>query len=43
MMTKLRATKPGDVVKMRILRGNAELTIDVQMKASTAARRPADE
>ena len=43
MMTKLRATKPGDVVKMRILRGNAELTIDVKMKASTAARRPADE
>ena len=43
MMTKLRATKPGDVVKMRILRGNEELTIDVKMKASTAPRRPADE
>ena len=43
MMTKLRATKPGDIVKMRILRGNAEIELDVKMKASTAARRPADE
>ena len=40
MMTKLRATKPGDVVKMRILRGNDELELDVKMKASTAPRRP---
>ena len=43
MMTKLRAAKPGDIVKMRILRGNAEIELDVKMKASTAARRPADE
>jgi S1-C subfamily serine protease len=43
MMTKLRATKPGDVVKMRILRENNELEIDVKMKASTGARRPQNE
>ncbi len=43
MMTKLRATKPGDVVKMRILRENSELEIDVKMKASTGARRPQNE
>ena len=40
MMTKLRATKPGDVVKMRVLRGNDELELDVKMKASTGQRRP---
>ncbi len=40
MMTKLRACKPGDVVKMRILRDDKELEISVTMKASTAARRP---
>jgi len=43
MMTKLRSTRPGDIVKMRVLRGNDELVIDVAMKASTAPRRPADE
>jgi S1-C subfamily serine protease len=40
MMTKLRATKPGDVVKMRVLRDDKEVELDVKMKASTAARRP---
>jgi len=40
MMTKLRASKPGDVVKMRVLRGNDELELDVKMKASTGQRRP---
>jgi hypothetical protein len=43
MMTKLRACKPGDVVKMRVLRGNDELALDVKMKASTAPRRPQNE
>ena len=43
MMTKLRSTRPGDIVKMRVLRGNDELVIDVTMKASAAPRRPADE
>ena len=43
MMTKLRATKPGDVVKFRILRDNKEVELDVKMKASTAPRRPANE
>ncbi len=43
MMTKLRATKPGDVVKMRVLRENAEIELEVKMKASTGARRPQNE
>lgn len=43
MMTKLRACKPGDVVKMRVLRGNDELALDVKMKASNAPRRPQNE
>ena len=43
MMTKLRATRPGDVVEMRVLRGNDEIVIKVEMKASTASRRPAND
>lgn len=43
MMTKLRSSKPGDVVKMRVLRDDKELEIDVKMKASTAPRRPSNE
>ncbi len=43
MMTKLRATRPGDVVEMRVLRGNDEIVIKVEMKASTAPRRPAND
>ncbi|MFM7133284.1 MAG: PDZ domain-containing protein, partial [Planctomycetota bacterium] len=36
---KLREHKPGDVVKMRILRDGKELEIDVTLKASNAAQR----
>jgi S1-C subfamily serine protease len=41
MMTKLRASKPGDIAKIRILRDGKEITLDVTLKASNAARRPA--
>ena len=40
MMTKLRASKPDDMVKMRLLRANKEIEIDVKLKASTAQRQP---
>jgi hypothetical protein len=40
MMVKLRASKPGDVAKMRVLRDGKELEINVELKASTAPRRP---
>jgi len=40
MMVKLRASKPGDVAKMRILRDGKEMELDVELKASTAPRRP---
>jgi membrane-associated protease RseP (regulator of RpoE activity) len=40
MMVKLRASKPGDVAKMRVLRDGKEVEIDVELKASTAPRRP---
>ena len=40
MMTKLRASKPGDVAKIKIMRGQQAMEIDVKLKASTAARRP---
>ncbi|MFM1823875.1 MAG: hypothetical protein RI967_2141 [Planctomycetota bacterium] len=40
MMTKLRAAKPGDVAKMKILRGDEILEIDVTLKASSAPQRP---
>ncbi len=43
MMTKLRASKPGDIAKIRILRDGKEITLDVTLKASSAARRPAAE
>jgi serine protease Do len=40
MMTKLRASKPGDIAKIRLLRDGKEMTLDVELKASTAPRRP---
>jgi S1-C subfamily serine protease len=40
MMVKLRASKPGDVAKMRVLRDGKELEINVELKASSAPRRP---
>ncbi len=40
MMTKLREAKPGDVAKMKVLRGDEVLEIDVTLKASTAPQRP---
>jgi hypothetical protein len=43
MMAKLRASKPGDVAKIRILRDNKEIVLDVELKASTAPRRPQDD
>ncbi len=43
MMTKLRASKPGDIAKIRVLREGKEITIDVTLKASSAPRRPANE
>jgi len=39
-MTKLRASKPGDVAKIKLMRGTQAMEIDVKLKASTAARRP---
>ncbi|MCX5651647.1 MAG: PDZ domain-containing protein, partial [Planctomycetota bacterium] len=40
MMSKLRASKPGDVAKIRVLRDGKELDLDVKLKASSAPRRP---
>jgi hypothetical protein len=40
MMTKLRASKPGDIAKIRLLRDGKKMTLDVELKASTAPRRP---
>jgi hypothetical protein len=40
MMSKLRASKPGDIAKIRILRDGKEIELDVELKASTAPRRP---
>jgi membrane-associated protease RseP (regulator of RpoE activity) len=40
MMSKLRASKPGDVAKIRILRDGKEIELNVELKASTAPRRP---
>ena len=43
MMTKLRSSKPGEVARMRVLRGDEILEIDVKLKASNAPRRPQDD
>jgi hypothetical protein len=43
MMAKLRASKPGDVAKIRILRDAKEIELNVELKASTAPRRPQDD
>ncbi|MFN9124345.1 MAG: M28 family peptidase [bacterium] len=40
MMAKLRASKPGDVAKIRVLRDGKEIELNVELKASTAPRRP---
>ena len=40
MMTKLRAAKAGDVVKVKVLRDGAQIEIDITLKASTTPRRP---
>ena len=40
MMTKLRASKPGDVAKIRVLRDGKEVELNVTLKASAAPRRP---
>ena len=40
MMAKLRASKPGDIAKIRVLRDGKEVEIDVTLKASSAPRRP---
>ena len=40
MMAKLRASKPGDIAKIRVLRDGKEVEIDVMLKASSAPRRP---
>ncbi|MFZ9880305.1 MAG: M20/M25/M40 family metallo-hydrolase [Phycisphaerales bacterium] len=37
---KLRAHKPGDVVKLQIVRDGKEMEIEVTLKASAAQRRP---
>ncbi|MDI9402791.1 MAG: M28 family peptidase [Limnohabitans sp.] len=44
MMTKLRASKPGDIAKMRVMRDGKEIEINVELKASTAQqKRPQDD
>ena len=39
MMAKLRASKPGDVAKIRVLRDSKEIELNVELKASTTPRR----
>jgi hypothetical protein len=43
MMAKLRASKPGDVAKLTVFRDGKETVLDVELKASTAPRRPQDD
>ena len=43
MMAKLRASRPGDVAKITIFRDGKESVLDVELKASTAPRRPQDD
>jgi S1-C subfamily serine protease len=42
-MAKLRASKPGDVAKLTVFRDGKETVLDVELKASTAPRRPQDD